>query len=505
MPYIARNTLIEALERLKATSDHMIKIWFTLKQMGMTTTKPVYIDTTSPNDALKRLFSYGSPDGQLYVPFAHTVRYMTMKGDAGRSIIQTNIRRWGSSGSVVTVDPTNYLQIKEMEDDRLEVKPGRNYPLGLGYGKNGFALEENGRVVIPLLSFSVWYYRQNELPTDSPSQFIIRQLHDDLNLTSAEAELVFTNEELEWSPQLQHQPLSDQEVYEIVQATITAGDTKKSIVVHQSFEDYTNKVRSMVTLKTGPSWLNIDPEEQLRRLIEGGSTAILLYGPPRTGKTRAVDNILSRNDERRETIQIHDGWGYDELIIGLRPQSDGTWAFKQGPLLDAIRHGKTCIVLEEINRTEFSQAIGEIFSLIEKKYRGQANKIRLRDGSDFFIPDETIIIFTMNTLDRSTEDVDDALFGRVDAVEFPPRVENLHELLQNNQVKDDFAIKIRELFAVIQQYYPLGHGYFASFEINTDPITFYLSRLRPVLQKHLKDYRDNELAAIDEKVNQLFV
>src|SRR4051812_10341681 len=111
MPYVSGSSLAEALERLKGTAEHMLNNWFTLKQMGMTESNPVRVNTASPADALNRLFSFGHPDGLFYFPFAHTARYMTAKSHASRSIIQTNIKRWQASGSVVGADPTNYLQI----------------------------------------------------------------------------------------------------------------------------------------------------------------------------------------------------------------------------------------------------------------------------------------------------------------------------------------------------------------------------------------------------------
>jgi hypothetical protein len=39
---------------------------------------------------------------------------------------------------------------------------------------------------------------------------------------------------------------------------------------------------------------------------------------------------------------------------------------------------------------------------------------------------------------------------------------------------------------------------------DTKAVDFYRTRLRPVLQKHLAGYRDEDLKAVDEKVNQLF-
>jgi hypothetical protein len=261
----------------------------------------------------------------------------------------------------------------------------------------------------------------------------------------------------------------------------------------------------MTTISDGPRWLEYVPENRLNELFKDGSKAILLFGPPRTGKTRAVDKLLKRDDPNRRTIQIHSGWGYDELVISLRPKSSGEWEYVEGPLLQAIKSKATVIVLEEINRTEFSQAIGEILSLLEATYRGEENKITLRNGEEFFIPKETVFICTMNTVDRSTEELDDALIGRFDAVEFKPRVESLSEMLSAASFDESKAEKTRILFAYIQQYYPLGHGYFADYKPDRDLTKYYLSKIRPVLQKHFKGYRDDELSLIDKKVEELRV
>lgn len=504
MAFVSEEALVTALERLKGTANHLLKIWLTLKQMGMSSENPVYVTTSSPNSALKRLFSYGDPGSKHYVPFAATKRFLTMASDADRSIIQTTIQRWLSSGSVVTADPTSYIKIAETDNQSLEVKPGRAYPQGLGFGENGFALKEEGRVALPLLSFGIWYYRQHEFPSGSNLETAVRQaLIEDLNLTNSELDLIFVPDEPSWLPKLQREPLSDEELYGVVHTAIERGAERKE-VIRESFESYSLKVRSMTTVSEGPSWLNVDPKTKLKQVLDGGSKAVLLYGPPRTGKTYAIDQIISRDDSDRETIQIHDGWGYDELMVGLRPTGQGGWEFEEGPLLKAIAGGKKSIVLEEINRTDFSQSIGEVFSLLEADYRGQTNEIRLRDGTNFFIPEETLIVCTMNTLDRSTEEIDDALFGRMDAIEFPPRVEDLNSLLQSIGITEGELRKWSELFSTIRQYYPLGHGYFATLRTDSNPISFYLTRVRPVLQKHLKDYRDQDLAAIDEKMDQLF-
>lgn len=504
MSFFDADSLKSAIEKLRGTADHMLKIWFTLKQMGMTEHHPVKVTTFSPTEALKRLFSYGHPEGKFFVPFAHTARFMTMQTDAARSIIQTNIVRWVDSGSVVGTDPTDYLDIVRSGNDVI-VKPGRKYPFGLGLGKLGFALDDDSRVSIPDVSFAVWYYRQHEFGDSVTIPDLLKKLEEDLKLSGQEFDLIFVNDR-DWEPTFQEDSLTDADIYAIVSSAIENSSSAKyraSFLLQETYGKYSTRIKSMITVSDRPKWLYHDPVHRLQKLIEEGCKAILLYGPPRTGKTRAIDRIISRTSVDRETIQIHDGWGYDELMVGLRPDGN-MWRYIKGPLLQAINTRKKTIVLEEINRTQFTQAIGEVFSLIEESYRGESHGIRLRNNDFFFIPAETLIICTMNTIDKSTEDIDDALFGRLAAIEFKPRVEDLHNILRSNNISPEIAEKLRELFSSILEYYPLRHGYWAAFNNGSDPISFYVTRIRPVLQAHLEGYRDEDLANIDEKVDHLF-
>ena len=71
--YVNEETLTRALQSLNSTADHMLKIWLTLKHMGLSVgAPPVEVDTSNSTSSLQRLFSYGASDGGLFVPFAHT-------------------------------------------------------------------------------------------------------------------------------------------------------------------------------------------------------------------------------------------------------------------------------------------------------------------------------------------------------------------------------------------------------------------------------------------------
>ena len=357
--YLDNGTITRALHQLNGTADHMLKIWLTLKHMGLAVDTPaVEIDTGNSTPSLRRLFSYGASDNSLFVPFAHTARFAKMEADAARSIIQTNVRRWESSQSVVRNDPTSFLDFSATEDSKLLVSCGRRYPLGLGHGTNGFALQENTIVNVPLLSFAAWYCRTTPIPADLNQQdaadFLINMVLTDLNISPVEKELIFAVDQLALS--LSDEVISDEDLFNIC-APFLEGTSRPSPVMdvpNEDFSRYSRRVRSMVSQLDRPEWLRSNPERELRGLLESGAKAILLYGPPRTGKTRLIDSIIPRDDSERSTIQIHDGWTYDNLMEGFQPDAAGIWRWHEGPLKEAITSQKKYVILEEINRTSIS-------------------------------------------------------------------------------------------------------------------------------------------------------
>ena len=121
-----------------------------------------------------------------------------------------------------------------------------------------------------------------------------------------------------------------------------------------------------------------------------------------------------------------------------------------------------------------------------------------------FIPEDTVFFFTMNTIDASTEDVDDALIGRMASVNFPPRIEDLNSILVTAGVIDSDRENIKTVFNTIQSVYPLGHGYFANYKSSSNFLRYYLSRVRPVLCNHFEAFKPELIAQIDNTVDSLF-
>lgn len=214
-------------------------------------------------------------------------------------------------------------------------------------------MRDDTSVSLPLTAFAVWYGRSTLIPDGAdPREWLIDTMLKELHIDEAEKAAVFVEDSL--SVGTTPEVLGLDELNKICEGDVPP-DLVVSPVRSEDEVAYFKRMRSIVPDLERPLWLREEPEALFRRLLSSGYKAILIYGPPRTGKSRVIDALIPRTDPTRATIQIHDGWGYDYLVEGLRNVS-GVWRWQDGPLKEVIAANKRYIVLEEINRTAFSQA-----------------------------------------------------------------------------------------------------------------------------------------------------
>lgn len=92
------------------------------------------------------------------------------------------------------------------------------------------------------------------------------------------------------------------------------------------------------------SWDSLLKQLVDTRVIPGTLFRVLLFGPPRTGKS-TIGTTLFPNAER---VTIHRGISEDHLIGGFALGPNGSfWA--DGPAIRALRQGKT-LVLDEVDK-----------------------------------------------------------------------------------------------------------------------------------------------------------
>lgn len=171
--------------------------------------------------------------------------------------------------------------------------------------------------------------------------------------------------------------------------------------------------------------------DEMELLLED-KKQIVLYGPPGTGKTylaRRLARALAAGEEHRvRLVQFHPAMSYEDFIEGLRPRvlpnGQVTYEVTPGPLMLAAEAARAesgarhVLVIDEINRANLAKVLGELLFLLE--YRDEAAQLMYRPKEAFTLPDNLLIIATMNTADRSVALVDAAMRRRFHFVPFFP-------------------------------------------------------------------------------------
>lgn len=212
---------------------------------------------------------------------------------------------------------------------------------------------------------------------------------------------------------------------------------------------------------------------------------IVLQGPPGTGKTwlaRRLGWALcdERGSARVQIVQFHPSLTYEDFVRGWRPAGKGGLKLADGPFLDMCSQASEdpehayVLVIEEINRGNPAQVLGELLTLIEADKRGPEHAMRLaypRKKEAFFVPPNLHIIGTMNVADRSLAMVDMALRRRFAFIELAPSfgedwVEHVSGLGYDRDLLEKYGQRVAILNATITKdaalgrQYCVGHSYF---------------------------------------------
>lgn len=158
---------------------------------------------------------------------------------------------------------------------------------------------------------------------------------------------------------------------------------------------------------------------------------LVLQGPPGTGKTwlarRLAYALVGAKDPSRVTaVQFQPSLSYEDFVRGWRPHAgkDGVGGLRltDGVFLESVNAALTdpeetfVLVIEEINRGNPAQILGELLTLLETDKRDKSEALRLaypRHADErVHIPPNLHIIGTMNIADRSLALVDLALRRR---------------------------------------------------------------------------------------------
>lgn len=265
---------------------------------------------------------------------------------------------------------------------------------------------------------------------------------------------------------------------------------------------------------------------------------IIFTGAPGTGKTYSVEEHVK--DKEHKFVQFHGSYDYTDFAEGLRPiergeqmvfvRMDGTFKALCREAAKAEKNAKKdkakaptyYFVIDEINRAELSKVFGELMYCFEK--RGSEHKVQtqyhnlptygetengieklsndiFKDG--FYVPENVVIIGTMNDIDRNVETFDFALRRRFDWIPIKANdfmETSLRSMLKDEDISKDLAqraIRMNEVISGesgkrfgLNEDYHIGPAYFKdydkakSMDENLDDI--WKHNIEPILREYLR-------------------
>jgi len=184
----------------------------------------------------------------------------------------------------------------------------------------------------------------------------------------------------------------------------------------------------------------------------------------------------------------------------MKLNNDKYEKIKQKVIIDAIKNGgltkedfqnapKYYLIIDEINRGNISNILGELITLLEKDKRlTEKNEIITTlpySKEPFAVPPNLYIIGTMNTADRSIALLDIALRIRFGFMEIEPD----YKALQDKNIEGINLAKLLEelnkkIVKSIDKDHRIGHSYFLKVENIEDLKFVWYYEVIPLLEEY---------------------
>ena len=197
---------------------------------------------------------------------------------------------------------------------------------------------------------------------------------------------------------------------------------------------------------------NTSEEELLNAILN--KQDCILFGPPGTSKTYMIDNISGKLGNRlgvSKTVQFHSGYSYEEFIEGIVPNPEkGGFKYESGVFLNFCLEAKKeeykdkiCLfIIDEINRANVTAVFGEVMYLMENK--GVRAVTTSKQKITFTVPDNVVIVGTMNTADQSLAKLDFAFRRRFRFLAVNPSDATLFKLVSSGGFDESVDISVED-------------------------------------------------------------
>lgn len=170
-------------------------------------------------------------------------------------------------------------------------------------------------------------------------------------------------------------------------------------------------------------------------------------------------------------------------------------------------------IIDEINRGDISKILGELFYSIDPDKRGIEGKVTLQYSNlhdegdkEFYIPENVLIIGTMNDIDRSVESLDIAMRRRFKFIEI--KAEDTSKYILEEKIKslkdENIEQKLKEFEDFLKQInkkiennglnsnYHIGASYLKDYINNNeiDKDNFWNYSLKPLIEDYFLDEKE---------------
>lgn len=284
----------------------------------------------------------------------------------------------------------------------------------------------------------------------------------------------------------------------------------KALTNISPYTGYIEKLETLILGESGPLVIDVEPEFQYPdytaadflndvyisaadyKTLKGlllRKKNVILQGPPGVGKTFAAQrlaySIMGEIDTSRvKIIQFHQSYGYEDFIMGYRPDGGG-FRLAEGPFYKFCKAAEEdderpyFFIIDEINRGNLGKIFGELLMLIEGDKRGEKNALcLLYKDEQFSVPANIHIIGMMNTADRSLAMIDYALRRRFAFFDMEPAFQSdgfkARQTAIQNQKFDALVSVVESLNRIIcndaslGRGFRVGHSYFCANDVVDD-------------------------------------
>ena len=321
----------------------------------------------------------------------------------------------------------------------------------------------NTIVRISVVDLAIWLYREETFTDNADSAELLKKFRSQFVMDDADFNLIFSYESEPSEALFQTEQVAKEDI---------DGLLRSLAYVVASQASTTTPVTAFVasTSATNGALDEADPIlTEVKALIALGTSGVILRGAPGTGKSWYAQQIAlalcNGAEDRIFRIQFHPSFTYEDFFEGYVPDEDKKSGFRiePKPFRTAIKRATetaelVVLIVDEINRGDTSRIFGETLTYIERGWRGISFIPRLT-SEPVFVPQNLLVLATMNPHDRSITQLDMALLRRFDHVEIPPSSELASDFLTAAGMSEEHAGLVGQWFNTLQGMLPFGIGH----------------------------------------------